>query len=298
MVEVSMFDLLPPDWWVHAAVVVVLAILLRISRPAFLAFRRRRSAFGTVFNSHTGNPEALVAVTLNDHHGAVVRTAVTDRQGRYRLVAPKGEYTVSCRKHGFHFPSVYISKHATSSVYENLLPSTHIIIKDYGTITKNIPIDPEGAVGRSKIFTGGISLGKQTQYAIALSSIAVASGYAWFRPSWVSWGIFSLQTLIVLGRFFSFRPAKPPFGTIRDAETKLPVDRAHIRIFESKFNKLLETQTTSPKGRYAFVVHPGTYQVLITKKGYKTVILKFPHIAQDGYLITKDVFLKRRTTSG
>jgi hypothetical protein len=97
-----------------------------------------------------------------------------------------------------------------------------------------------------------------------------------------------------LGSIFSFRAAKPPFGTIRDAETKEPIERAHIRIFESKFNKLLETQTTSPKGRYAFVVHPGTYRVLVTKKGYKTVLLKYPAITQDGYLIVKDVLMKRR----
>ena len=127
-----------------------LAVSLRLTHPSYLAFRRRHSGHGIVFNSHTGKPEALVTVSLLNLHKTVVRSAVTDRQGRYRLVAPRGEYIVAASKAGFKFPSVYLSKTATTQLYGNLLPASHIIIQDHGVITKNIPIDPEHAAGPSK----------------------------------------------------------------------------------------------------------------------------------------------------
>jgi hypothetical protein len=276
-----------------AAYVGVLALLLKLTRPAYLAFRRRRSGYGVVFNSATGIPEALVSVRLRDLHGQIVRTVVTDKHGRYKLSAPRGEYYVEAVKQGFTFPSVYLGKDS-ATVYENVLPAAHIIIKDFGVMTKNIPIDPSGT-SRSWL-PKRLVLGKDVQYAIAVVSLLLTFAIAFgVRTSWFLWITFAVYVVILLARLLSFKPATPPYGTILDAEVKRPLSQVAVRLLDARFNKVMETQITSPKGRYAFVVSPGKYRLLIKAKGYKTVIVNYPNIAQEGRLLAKDILLKRLT---
>ncbi|MFA5935674.1 MAG: carboxypeptidase-like regulatory domain-containing protein [Patescibacteria group bacterium] len=273
---------------------IVLATLLRVTRPAYLAFRKRRSAYGTVFNSVTEIPEALASVSLHDLSGRVVRTTVTDKHGRYRLLAPKGDFTIDVRKADFTYPSKYLGDPHHTFVYDNILSTGRIIINDYGMITKNIPIDPASGKRRASLIPH-FTLGKRTQYALAGLGPIVALAFAMWRMSIWTWIIFALFMVVLFKRLFSFKPADPPFGTIFDAETKKPVANAIVRVFDAKSNKVLETQITSPKGRYAFIVRTGAYYVLVKHEGYKTVRLNFPHIKKDGFLLVKDVHLKKQT---
>ena len=272
---------------------LLLLLLLRLTRPAYLAFKRRRSGFGIVFDSVTGLPIDRGAVSLRDLHGQLVRTVVSEKDGRYRLMAPKGEYYVEVSKAGYTFPSELFKNKTSSSIYENLLPGNHIVIKDYGAITKNIAIDPVAAKDQRSAFTRNIALPKAVQNLIAWLSPLLALGIAYLEPySWAIWSMYALYIAIMIGRLFSFKPPQPPFGTIRDAQTGEPIQGVVVRILQSKYNKLLETQTTSPKGRYAFIVGRGAFRVLMTKRGYKGVILNFPLIREDRFLIAKDVRMK------
>lgn len=270
---------------------ILLSVLLKLTRPAYLAFRKRRSGFGTVFNTSSNIPEALVSLSLRDLHGRVIRTTVTDKHGRYRLIAPPGEYYVDARKAGFVFPSAFLGAREGRFVYDNVLPAQHIIIKDNGVITKNIPIDP--IAGKRRFRIPSIILPKRIQYALAALSPVIAFGIAYIvRTNVILWLLFVGYLAILFQRLLSYKPAEPPFGTITDMETKRPLEHAVVRIFDAKFNKLLETQMTSAKGRYAFIVKSGAYYVLIKKEGYKSVRLNFPHIRRDGFLLVKDVKMK------
>lgn len=270
-----------------------LLTLLHLTRPAYLAFRKRRSAYGIVFNSVSGLPEALVRISLRDVHGQIVRTAVTDKHGRYKILAPKGEYYIDVVKPGFTFPSIYLTQKGHVSVYDRLLPSHHIAIKDYGMLTKNIPIDPVAGANRSSTFRRGIVLSKGAQNTIAGLSPFVAYVIAMVIQSLIAWAIFCIYTIVLLKRLFSYKPADPPYGTIRNAYTNEPLEGAVVRLLDGRFNKVLETLTTSAKGRYAFFVNRGAYRVMIKKPGFKGVILNFPKIIKDGVVLSKDIRLKR-----
>jgi len=284
------------NWTVFAEEVAYagfLLLLLKLTRPAYLAFRRRRSGYGVVFNSATGIPEALVSVRLRDLHNQIVRTVVTDKHGRYKLSAPRGEFYVEAVKPGFAFPSIYLGKN-NATVYDNLLPAAHVIIKDYGVMTKNIPIDPTGH--QKSWLPKRLVLGKNTQYAIALFSPLIALSVALaFKTSVFLWIAFVIYVAILLIRLFSFKPATPPYGTILDADLKRPLSQVAVRLLDARFNKVLETQVTSPKGRYAFVVSPGKYRLLIKAKGFKSVIVNYPNILKEGTLLAKNLSLKRLT---
>jgi 5-hydroxyisourate hydrolase-like protein (transthyretin family) len=271
---------------------LVAVVILRLSHPVYIAFRKRRSGYGVVFNSITGQPEPLVAIRLVTATASrqTVSSAVSDRDGRYHLTARPGEYLVEATKADFSFPSTHLKEH--SSVYDNILPSAHIVIKDHGILTKNIPVDPVGAQGRSKIFRT-FHLGKGTQYVLAYGSPFFLVLYPYFREALLPWIFFWIYMADVVHRLFTYKPAPPAFGEIRNKETKEPVEQAVVRIFEAKFNKLLETQVTGPHGRYAFVVHPGSYYLVIQKTGYRTVRINFPVIKKDGFVMAKDIALQR-----
>ncbi len=293
MLEDALIRLLTPDVLGHIVYAVVLLVILLLSEPVYLAFRKRRAGFGVVFNSHTGNPEPLVTVRLvtpgND--GRTVSTVVTDRDGRYRLMAHPGEYLVDVKKEGFRFPSKFLKE--KSSVYDNILPSARIIIKDHGVITKNIPLDPLVTKGRSKVFRGGIHLSKTAQYALAYASPFLLVWYPKLHGTAAAWIMFSLYVAVIMYRMFTYKPAEPAFGTVIDALSRQPVEQAIVRILSTKFNKLLETQVTGPRGRYAFVVQPGSYYLLIKKAGYRSLRINYPAIKKNGFILAKDATLHR-----
>ncbi len=278
----------------HLLYALFLFLALKLTWPMYAALRRRHSGFGTVFNSVTEKPEALASVSLRDVHGRTVRTTVSDREGRYRLLAPKGEYIVDVVKQGYTFPSIHITKDKNDSDYASILPSSHIIIKDYGAITKNIPIDPPTGTRRPSFWSFRFHLNKHLQgFAAWLGPIVAVAIVAVDRFSIITWLLFAVYLVVVLGRLISFKTPEPPFGTVLDADTKRPLDQAVVRVFETRFNKLLETQITSTKGRYAFIVNRGSYKIYVKKQGYKSVMIKFPTVKNNGTLLVKDVKMQR-----
>jgi 5-hydroxyisourate hydrolase-like protein (transthyretin family) len=252
-----------------------LLLLLHITRPAYLAFRRRRTGFGVVFDSVTGQPVDRATVSLRDGHGRIARTAVTEKDGRYRLMAPKGEYRIEVTKLGYTFPSV----------------------KDHGVITKNIPIDHVEKKGQRSQLGRELALPKGVQLAISGLSPFIAFGIGYVQQhSWVLWTMYACYLLALLNRLAAFKAPQPPFGTVRDDATGEPLPGVAVRLLNSKFNKVVETQVTSPKGRYAFIINKGAYKIHVTKRGYKGVILNFPHVDEDRFLLAKDVRLKKIPT--
>ena len=272
-----------------------LAMLLKLTRPAYLSFRRRKSGYGVVFNSVTGKPVSMAIVSLSTLGGKTFRTAPTDKEGRYNLVAPKGDYIVEVRKTGFSFPTKILSKSRNDSAYDNILCVKHIIVTDHGSITMNIPIDPEGAKYKKNWFKIKVLRSKRMQEFVSLTAPLAATGLAYFlRDFWMVWLLLILYFAALVVRFLDFKPASPPYGTVRDADTKSRLDKVMVRIFDQKNGKLLETQVTSQKGRYAFVVKKGQYRLLVQKQGYRSVIINFPKVKDDHHLLAKDVFLHRR----
>jgi hypothetical protein len=285
--------LLRPDVLGDIGYAVVLFVLLTLTRPVYLAFTKRKKGYGVVFDSVTGLPLQLATVRLviPGVYGTPVATAVTDKHGRYSLQGRPGEFIVEVTKTGYTFPSTYLKKR--TSLYDNLLPSSRIIVKDFGLMTKNIPMDPAKG-GRSKIFHWRLVLGKETQLLIAYLSPLLLAIYPYFlHKTVIAWVVYVIYIAVMLQRVFTFKPGHPAFGTIRDAQSNEPIPQTVVRIFNAKFNKLMDTQITAARGRYAFLVHSGTYYILISRDGYKSLRLNYPVIKKDGTVLAKDVKLKR-----
>lgn len=269
-----------------------------ITHPAYAKFNRSKSGFGTVFHSITGKPVDLARIRLVDIHGLTVTSAVTDKYGHYRLTGIPGEYTVDVLKPGYAFPSVFLKEYKRSKMYDNVLSSQKIKIKDYGIITKNIPLDPlNESLKSSKVFSRWFILSDNVQLSISYLSILFVL-YPILAPThYLAWAIFAIHFGILFYRIVNFRPGKPQFGTITDAQTHEPIEQTVIRLFDAPFNKILNTQITSAKGRYAFLVNKGSYYMTLQKEGYKPVRLNFPNITKDSYPLATDVKMKKNNES-
>ncbi len=271
----------------------------RVTLPVYLKFKRRKEGYGTIFNSYTGEPIDLARIRLVDAHGIPMATAVTDRYGHYRLIVSPGEYQLDVAKEGYTFPSVFLQKAERSATYDNIIPSSRIRIKDHGIMTKNIPIDPVHPQHRwSRVFRRWVVLNENTQLLVAWLSPFAALLFPAVVPMTLiarifTWIVALLYSGAMARRFITFKPGRGAYGTVTDVRSNAPLDRVIVRLFDSKYNRHLQTLTTSEKGRYAFLVNAGSYYILMNKDGYKTVRLNFPNIPNDTYPLATDVKMKR-----
>lgn len=245
-------------------------LLYFISQPLLLFGRRRRKAWGTVYNALSKLPEDLAVVRLKDAaSGRIVRSAVTDTFGRFSFLAPPGTYRIEASKAKFVFPCATLDGKKVDGKYLDLYFGGPVEVGTGGALlTPNIPLDPaDESVPDEKVIRDTRKRGFQS--ALALGSPVLGGVSIAIKPSALVIGLFAAQLLAYL--FFrrlaaAHRPKTR--GTVYDEQTGRPVQRAVVRIFAMPYHKLLETQVTDRQGSYSFRVGSNVYYVTVTKPGY------------------------------
>ncbi len=240
-----------------------------LTQPALLIRRRRREKWGLVYNAITKQPVDLAIVRLLDGAtGAVKQTRITDAQGRFAFLSPAGAYRLQVVKPGFVFPSVALAGQTMDIELVDLYHGEPIEVQASATLTPNIPVDPVEATEtpaavlkrrRWRVFQHGLSVG----------SLGIA-GIAYLLQPTTGMAIFGV---IQIGLFFLFRrlavPPKPKnWGIVYDGRSRKPIAKAVVRVFDKKYNKLLETQVTDGDGKYAFFAGKNVYYVTADVPGY------------------------------
>ena len=244
-----------------------------LTQPLLFLKRKKRKAWGMVYNGFTKLPLDLAIVRLLDAKTKrILRTAVTDKQGRFILFAPQGNFSMGSTKPGFIFPSVYLKGKKEDEAYVDLYHGTPFEVKQDGqAIIYNLPMDPIGKDISTRRLIATRAL-KGLQYGLSLSGIVLTTVSLIIAPS-IKIGLFLLLHIALFGLFT--RLAKPPkfkkWGVVTDAATGKPVKNAIVRLFEPEYNKLLGTQITDAKGRYGFLVGRNIFYLTVEKAGYKQV---------------------------
>jgi hypothetical protein len=242
-------------------------------QPLLWFSRRKRKGWGIVYDSLTKLPIDLAVVRLVDAGtGRLLQSRVTDRAGRYFFIIEPGKYRLMVVKPGYTFPTEYL-KHDTEDVkFTELYHSEEIVVTELGkTLAANIPLDP---VGRAMVPTKRIIFQAAMQkFQIALSVGSVLAGIvaAYLNPTTFTIGLLILQiVLFVVFRIIAEGKRPSGWGIVYDEKTKAPLANAVVRIFEPKYNKLLDTYVTDAKGRYAFIVGPSVYYTTYEHAGYQS----------------------------
>ncbi|MCE9586473.1 fibronectin type III domain-containing protein [Candidatus Uhrbacteria bacterium] len=241
-----------------------------LTQPVLLLNRKKREKWGLVYNSLSKHPIDLAVVRLvQAQTRIVVQTHVTDAKGRFAFRVKPGLYRIEVVKPGFVYPTALLKGEREDVDLLDLYHGENIEVKEESNIAVNIPVDPI-----TKEETPFIILLKRfmrrAQHAFSLISVFITLFALMIAPSWLMVGLLVLQVLTYLLFRRLALPKKPKgWGIIYDAGTRKPVGTSIVRIFDKKFNKLLETQVTDSKGQYGFFASKSLYFITAEKPGFE-----------------------------
>jgi hypothetical protein len=242
------------------------------TQPVSLLFRKKRKGWGVVYNSLSKMPVDLAIVRIYEKvTGRLVQTRVTDRDGRYAFWVEPGTYTLSVTKPNFTFPTYFLKDKKEDIKFIDIYHGEELLVSAKNTLlTPNVPLDPvevDKTAPDKKVLLA--YFGRKFQDVFAASGIVLAAISAIISPK--IWMIFTLAAHILLFVLFKrlARPRRPKsWGMVYERKSRAPVPRAVARIFETEYNKLLESQVTDMKGRYSFLVGQNKYYVTFSKPGF------------------------------
>jgi len=239
------------------------------TQPLLLLGRRRRERWGLVYNSLAKTPIDLVAVRLvHARTNLILQTRVSDAKGRFTFRVRPGQYRIEAAKQGYSFPSAYLKGEKVDGEYLDIYHGEIINVEEETNIAVNIPMDPlvREETPRKVIFKKRL---RQLQTFLGFLSPFVSLAALIISPSWLTAGLFIGQVLVYL-LFRRLAKAKKPkgWGIVYDSKTRKPLGQTVVRIFDKKFNKLLETQVTDSRGNYGFFAKNNVYFVTADKTGF------------------------------
>lgn len=250
--------------------------------PVLLFSRRKRKGFGVVYNAITKLPVDLAIVRLYrvnearpEDQGQLVGSRVTDKGGRYFFLAQPGLYRLAAVKPGFAFPSKYLDKVKDDGLFMDVYHSEPIRVEgSAASIGANIPLDPV-AGGETPVRIRWMRRLRLLQNTVAILGNLGAVGVLVLRPSVFTAAMAGGQLAVyaMIRRLTS--PKKPVnWGIVYDQATGRPLSNVIARVFEPKYNKLLETTVTDSRGHYTFLLGPNEYYAVFEKAGFQTEVIR------------------------
>lgn len=303
------------------------------TEPFRLFGARKVRRWGRVYNTLTKEPIDLAIVRLfNKETNKLVESFITDSKGRYYFLAePDTEYYLSVTRDGFIFPAqlpVDVSKRdriykggafGFTTGEEDAEPG----IEKGGVIAYEIPLDPEQgvtyaddtfrrpiktAIADYQTYTSLSDNEKERENRKVAREIRrqkVAKVFSYFGPLLglvafiLAPSIFTGVMLVVhilLFLLFNRLAAKrvaSPWGNIFDKDTKNPLSKSIVRLFEPKFGRLLHTRVTTGNGRYGFLVGDDEYFVVPERNGYHFEEKRL-RISPRGGIVKEDIGLNKK----
>lgn len=275
-------------------------------RPLFrtFGFFSDTEPWSVVYDSKTKDPLDPVYVSIYDTLGTEVASAVTDLEGRFGVVLPRGTYTIMVQKTNYSFPSKRLQGKKSDGFRNQLyFGETITIVDNERTLALHIPMDSQGddwnqqekkrmglfgIFRRRKIYgEGGIF------FAVLGACITLAQYIA--NPSGMS------QKIVISYGFLLFlhvgisiaRDEVLHHSVILDRETGEPVSFARIKIFTKERKYQVAKRTTTLHGQFVCLLSPGTYYAIIEKRRgdgtYEEVHTTPSFTVQDGYIHKKFV---------
>lgn len=268
-------------------------------QPLLLFGLRKRKGWGEVYNSLTKRPIDLATVRLIEADGGrVMRSRVTDAQGRYLFNVGPGKYKIEIIKDGFVFPSRFLANVASDGRMLDIYHGELIdVTENDAVVTPNIPLDPVGVHKTPKRVKMEKYL-RAFQHFISLGGIVMTLFSIYVSPAWYLLVFLFLHLGLYLLFLRLLKPKKPEgWGLVYDADSKKPIDRVIARLFSRQYNKLISTEITDKKGRYAFLVGPSDYYITFEKEGYEGAKKDVKVEGENEQLVKEKIAIKKGVLS-
>ena len=238
-----------------------------------LGLRRRRRPWGTVYDSVTKMPIDPALVTLYDESGKKISNSITDLDGRFGFIVPKGKYHLKVQKTNYAFPSTKLSHKNNDELYSNLYFGEPITVGEDGSvIQKNIPMDPKkfdwneftkNKMGIMQFHSLSERLNGKISNFIFWFGFVVGIISVFIIPHLYSISILSLYVILIIVRSTEY--SKKSFGSITDSANH-PLSFAAISIYSKDLHRELFKKVADQYGRYYALVPKGEYEIKISRK--------------------------------
>lgn len=266
-------------------------------QPTLLLGRKKRQAWGMVYNSLNKLPLDLVIVRLlNAKTNKVLQTKVTDKQGRFIFWAEPGEYLIEAQKGSMKFPSALLAGFQQDGHRGDIYHGEKILVtQEEANISPNVPLDPGGAI-KTPARLKWERAGRIIQNILAWLGLAVTAASLYVTPAWYMWVLLVAHfVLFLLFRRLAVPPKPKNWGMVSDETNKNPLRQVVARLFSAQFNKLVATEVTDRKGRYNFLVGDGEYFVTYDKPEYvphKTEVIDTGK--EEEKILAKNISLRKK----
>jgi hypothetical protein len=247
---------------------IVNIIHFLFNTPFWLLWKKKEYK-GLVFDSLTHLPIPFATIRFYDAKSEVLKgTAVSDRKGRYIIRLDTGSYKVEASKEGYAFPSSHQEVPMSQESLYIYRPNEILEVTEPASFVR-LRIGMDALNGRSThahrgVYVIGIWMYRATSFLLACLSL-LSLVYAF---SVINLIFFSAQVVVALGfYYFSTRILYMKKGQVLGGKNQ-PIQGASVHLFSSAYNKMIETQLSSAKGEFGFIVGPGSYLVQIKKEGY------------------------------
>lgn len=238
--------------------------------PLMVLFGKRRGKYGVVYNALTKMPVDLAVIRVYDSiTKKLISTKITDKYGRFYILAKGGSYNLTVTRPGYIFPTAYLKNDHIDGKFFEIYHGGKIEVGNDGTpVTISVPMDPyQKVISQESLEIRRFLFEKFKGLIPGLGIILTIVGLIIY-PTLLMFGFLALHVglYLIFRRIVHRRPKS--WGVVYDENSKKPVSSAVVRIFDARFNKLLETYVTDGSGRYNFLVGPNQYQVIGAKHGY------------------------------
>jgi len=265
--------------------------------PFLLLFRKKRKKWGIVYDALTKLPIGLAVVRLySKKDKRLIQTKVTDKEGRYIMIVKEpGRYYLSVTKPDYNYPTRYLRGDVQDVKYLDLYHGEEIAVKEKeGAVTANIPLDPKEKRVLTEKEAIRSYLIKNSRLVVSYLGMILALLIILIYPTAITIGSFVVHIILyIIFRRLLVPPKPKSWGIVYDEKTKAPLTYAIVRIFDIRFNKLLETQVTDTRGRYAFLVGKNQYQLLTEKQGYQKKEIKPVDLLKKETIVNLDIGLAK-----
>jgi len=278
------------------------------TQPIMLLTRRRRQNWGIIYDSITKKPLDLAVIRLFEFGtNHLVTTRVTDRAGRYQFIVKPGKYYIEVSKKEHRFPSEVIpqlfggriDENVVDDAYQNLYNGGVIEVRegDAGIINRSIPVDPDKKLESDKDVFRRTMWAKVQSWSTLFGPIIAVISYIINPVGWVG-ALVVIQVVIylVFKRLTKIHRALT-WGRVKDLLSGKNLKKTVIRVFDTRFNKLLDTQITDSNGKYGFLVSRGEYYLTGNRDGYEPYKSNQIDLTQkDSAYIAEEIKMKKAGT--
>jgi len=266
------------------------------SEPFLVLFKKKRKKYGVVYDSITKKPIDLAILRLyNADNDKLVQTKVSDKQGRFSFFVEPGTYYIKAIKKGYKFPTKVLEDQKEDIYYIDLYHGENIEVNEKTAIVPNIPLDADKkSKPNNRVLL--VYFLRKAQKVVALLGPLLTFVVLLIKPGLLLFGLLIIHLLLYL-LFKRLAVVKKPkeWGIVAEKETKKPISKSVVRLYDAKYNKLLETEVTDNQGRYSFLVGKNVYYITAEKKGYaekKTEDIE--QKKEEGKVLSKNIYMAKK----